>query len=305
MFFRFAALSALLLGLDFWYFVRLNSGDSEIYEKLIAESVELRTRKALEKEPAFQKRYGVQKEIWTQNETRGISIQSLESDLTIAQKGGKIEAIEKLKEIECHTLNGDILRADEGIYSYPSHQFRAQNRCTLTRGQSQIEGSSIEIDLEQNRLLLEQPKGNIAFNNFAFSAKKLLWEKEEERLYLTDEVKIWQGEGLTLLSQNAVVQMRKKEPALVTLTNNVRLISSLIQGKESFATADSLTYDPTEKTLLFGAERKVLFWQEGLSMSAKEVLVGQDQRIEGHGDVHFTFDLEEQNFIKEAFRHYL
>lgn len=72
------------------------------------------------------------------------------------------------------------------------------------------------------------------------------------------------------------------------------------------AIADTITYNPMDKTVLLSTEapKKVLFWQEGLRMSAPEVLLHQD-RIQGLGNVHFTFTLEEQNAIDNLFGKYL
>lgn len=96
------------------------------------------------------------------------------------------------------------------------------------------------------------------------------------------------------------------------LKGNVLLHSTRIKEKESFASADSLLYRTREKTLTLSSipPKKVLFWQDGLSLSASEVQIKQDpeteeETIEGFGDVHFTFDLEEQNFIKKFIANYL
>jgi hypothetical protein len=121
---------------------------------------------------------------------------------------------------------------------------------------------------------------------------------------LSQHVHIEQPGQLHLEADLGVLTLNEYEPALITLTGNVRLVSSLL-AKESYALADTLTYDPQAKTLLFSAEKRVLFWQEGLSLSAPQVLIHQDQTVEGQGDVHFAFDLEEQNYIDQLFRRYL
>lgn len=96
------------------------------------------------------------------------------------------------------------------------------------------------------------------------------------------------------------------------LIGNVQLLSSRIKNKRSFATADSLLYHPQKKSLIFSCAppKKVLFWQEGLSLSASEVRVFQDpasetETIEGLGDVHFSFDGEEKNTIEKLISNYL
>ncbi len=305
MFFRITLLSALLSFGIYWFFVRIQPEDADRYRKLMAESIELRARKAIETEPAFQERQGVQKDIWTHNETHHFRILSQGSELKVLQKKDQIEATENLKQIEGTTPHGFTLLAEEGSYIYPSHQFVAQKNCLLKQGENQIEGNRIDLDLAEEKLKLENPKGHIAPESLDFTAKFLTWEKEANRLYLIDEVRVTQTDDLILLAKKGIVHLEEFKPTQVTLEGNVRLISSRFQNKESFAMADHLTFDPREKTLLFGAEQKVLFWQEGLTLSASEVLIRKDQTIEGHGDVHFTFSLDEQNRIDEFFKQYL
>lgn len=96
------------------------------------------------------------------------------------------------------------------------------------------------------------------------------------------------------------------------LEGTVQLHSSRMKNKESFATADHLFYHLGEKLIVLAAipPKKVLFWQNDLSLSANEIKIRQDpqtgtESIEGFGDVHFTFDDEEQNFIEKFFSNYL
>lgn len=305
MFIRIALLTFLVFIGIYWFFIRIRPEDPQIYQKLVSESAELRTRKALEHEPAFQKRQGVQKDIWTQDETRHFQIQSRNSGLVIRQKKDKIEATEYLEEIEGITPNELRLTADEGIYSYPSHQFTAQKNCKVAQLNNQIEGTRIHLDLIEEILDMENPKGHIQAGNLDFTAESLIWEKDSNLLRLVNDVRITQTEDLVLLAQRGTLHLENYKPTLVVLEGNVRLISLRFQGKESYAMADAATYNPAEKTFLLGADRRVLFWQDGLTLSASEVLIRQDQTIEGHGNVHFSFDLEEQNRIDEFFKQYL
>lgn len=305
MFFRFLALAALFAILIYWFYVRIRPEDPANFEKLVQESFELRTRRALEQEPAHQKRQEVQKDIWTQNESRHFQIQSQGSDLTISQKKDKIEVIERLQNVRCHIQNEFTLTADEGIYTFPSHQFIAEKNCKLVQNQNWMNGERIQFDLIEETVSYENPQGHLASGPIDFSAKRLFWDKRANQLYLLDDVEICQPGAFTLLAYHGTVALEELKPTLIILEGNVRLISSRIQDKESFAVADTLTYNPVDKTLLFSAKKRVLFWQEGLTLSAFEVLIRQDQTVEGHGDVHFTFNLEEQNTIDEFFKQYL
>lgn len=282
--------------------VRVKPSDIPAYHKLVQESAELHTRRALEEEPAHQKRQGVQKDIWSQEETRHFQIQSEHSELILAQQKEKVEAVEQLQQIRC-AIGDEILTADEGIYTYPSHQFTAQNNCRIAHSENHIDGTRIHFDLTQEIVTYENPKGYLA--PFHFTADKLIWHKKEGKLYLTNRVTIEQPDHTTLLADRGDLTLNQLQPLLLTLEGNVRLISHHIEDKGSYAAADTLIYHPLEKTILLTADRKVLFWQEGLALSATEVLIRPDHTVEGHGDVHFTFDLAEQNYIDELFKQYL
>jgi lipopolysaccharide export system protein LptA len=305
MFFRFLTLIALASTAIYWCFIRIDEKDPAEYTKLMRESFEMRTHNALEKEPAFQKRHGVQKDIWTENETRRYQIQSEHSDLSLLQKKDKTEATERLEKIICH-LPGEItLTADEGIFQHPSEQFIAKKNCHLTQNENFIDGDEIHLDLAQEIVTYKHPKGRLSSGPLHFQAEDLLWNKKENKLYLTHQVTIEEPGEFILRGERGTLTLDQFEPKLLVLEGRVRLISSQVQNKESFAVAQSLTYNPIEKTLLFSSPRRVLFWQEGLTLSASEVLIRHDHTVEGRGDVHFTFDLEEQNFINEFFNNYL
>ncbi len=305
MFTRFVFIAAIFGFSLYWFLVRLQPEDLPNYEKLISESADLRTHKALEEKPALQTRKNVQKVIWTKDETERFFIQSETSDLVISQKKDKIEAVEQLKNIHCILPNESTLFADEGIYSYASKQFIARQNCKLKQGENQIEGTQVHFDFVEESISCENPKGRIALEDIAFTANSLFWEKDTNILQLIDEVTITQGSDLIILAKKGAIQLEEFKPVQLTLDGAVRLISSRIEGKESFAMADRLFYDPKAKTLLFSAETRVLFWQDGLTLSAEEVLIGQNQRVEGRGSVHFTFNLEEQNRIETFFKQYL
>lgn len=303
-FFAAFALIAICAIATYWFNVRTGPQDIPAYYNLIQESTELRTKHALEEQPAHQKRQGVQKDIWTQDETRHFQIQSEHSELTLLQKKDKVEAVEKLKQIRCNT-GSETLTADEGTYAFPSHQFTAENNCSLTQSENHIDGTKIHFDLAEEIVTYENPKGTIAAGQIHFTAKNLIWHKKEGKLYLRDQVAIEQRDEFKLVGDKGELTLNELEPLLLVLEGNVRLISSKIQDKESYAVADRLTYDPAEKVLLLTSDRKVLFWQEGLSLSASEVSIREDKSVEGHGDVHFALDMEEQNFIDELFKQYL
>ncbi len=305
MFLRFIILISLATAALYWCFIQTQPQDQETYTKLMQESIEMRTHNPIANQPAHQKRLGVRKEIWTQDETSHFMIESEHSDLTLSQKKEKTEAIEKLENILCTLPDEITLKADIGILEHPSEQLIAKNNCHLTHGENYIDGDQIQLDLKQEIVTYQNPKGRLASGPLHFTAETLIWYKKENKIYLNNNVIIEQPGQFTLHGDQGLLTLDAFEPELLTLTGHVHLISSQIQNKESYAVAESLTYNPKEKTLLFSSERKVLFWQEGLSLSATEVLIREDQTVEGKGEVHFSFDLEEQNFINDFFNNYL
>lgn len=276
MFFRYICLISFLLALAYWFHILIRPEDIAQYHQLVEQSSLLKNRHPLEKEPAHQKRYAVQKDIWTQNETQHIQLFSETSELTVSENTNSLEATEILRNIQCHLSDEFYFSADEGKYIYPTHQ-----------------------------LFYENPKGQMSSPPVYFSAKKLVWEKKENGLHLTDEVEIEEPGQFKLLADKAWIQLDDLNPTLVTVDGQVRLISTSSKTKPTYALADQLIYNPADKTLLFSAQDKVLFWQEGLSISADQVFIREDQTIEGRGNVHFSFTVEEQNSIDTFLKQYL
>ena len=306
MFFRFLALIGLSAFALYWFHLRTCPEDLISYETLALESAQLRTRRAFEETPAHQKRRGVQKDIWSQDRATHFQIRSDHSTLTLWQKKEKVEAVELLGKTHCSTNSGHILTADEGIYAFPSHQFILQKNCHLFQNGNEIAGSRIHFDLTHEVAIYEDPRGRLTPEDpLYFTSKQLIWHKKEGTLTLTRPVTLDRPDQFTLTANRGTLTLDKLEPNLLVLDGNVRLLSSRIQDKESHALADTLTYDPHEKTILLSSAKKVLFWHEGLSLSADEVLIRPDQTVEGRGDVHGSFDLEEQHSIDSFFDPYL
>lgn len=135
--FGFSLLIACTAATCFLLHVHVRSSDVARYRKLIQESVEFRSKRALEKHPAYQMREGVQKDIWTVNGTERLHsrLKCGYSELTLSQKKDKFEAVEELQQIHCWIQEAldpvtqmqqmRTLTALEGTYYYPSHRFLA------------------------------------------------------------------------------------------------------------------------------------------------------------------------------------
>lgn len=285
MLFRRALLfsSFLIVSVSFLaYFLHIQPRPSGIsaYRKLVRESAERHSRRALERAPARQTREGVQKDIWAIDGTERLHfrLNSKYSELTLKQKKDKIEAVEELQQIRCwiqekvdptaQMQQVRTLTAQEGAYYFPSHRFSAHTV-------------------------------HLAFYNLpGFELPKEILPSPPL---------------FSLLSNQALLTCRGEcAPFLLTMEGNVRLFSPSLQGKESFALADAITYSPKEKKWILSsiAPKRVLFWQEGLSLSAPAVHIKSDplthqESIEGKGDVHFAFDLAEKNLIEQLLSKYL
>lgn len=103
-------------------------------------------------------------------------------------------------------------------------------------------------------------------------------------------------------------------PEAVYCDRSVRLISSVIQEQECFALADQLVYFPTSHTIILSSRppNRVLFWQSdgNMTLSSPEVHVRLDPKthketVQGIGDVHFRFTVQEENMIENIFSKYL
>ena len=189
--------------------------------------------------------------------------------------------------------------------------------CHLHRGQDQIDAHEIRFDLFKEELLCINARGALAPRAeqlpLHFSAQTLLWQKKKEKLHLQKDVFIEQSGQFSLYADDALLTFQDEtKPDFFLLEGNVRLFSPRIQDKESFSIADRISFDPREQKLILSSvpPKRVLFWQEGFSLSAPEVHIKRDlltrkETIEGKGDVHFAFDMEEKNIIEQLLSKYL
>ncbi len=127
--------------------VRLRPKDRSAYDRYVRLNGAQRARHALETHPATQHREQVQKDFWIPQgrQRQHLRILSRQSELILHERKGKLEAVEKLRGLECWLQEigggGSILQkkavndsqfvrhltAEEGCYFYPSHHFLAQN----------------------------------------------------------------------------------------------------------------------------------------------------------------------------------
>lgn len=89
----------------------------------------------------------------------------------------------------------------------------------------------------------------------------------------------------------------------ITLEGNVRMVNG---EQTQFAMADHVEYFPNEKTMIFTSDSRVYFYdkQKQIQLSAKKVRAtrGEEDEIEGYGDVRFIFGQEEIEQLKRLFK---
>ncbi len=228
----------------------------------------------------------------------------------------QFQEIQFFDQVEIRTLGDLVARGGSALYKlgalilFPS---LPTTHCQLLRGADRIDAREIRFELPTETLTCDAPEGSLQQDAYRFSASQLVWRRKERTLQLQNKVQLSQPGIFTLEGDEGLICCREEfEPETLLLQGSVRLIAAQIQEKESYAAADTLLYRPLEKTLVLSARapRKVLFWQDGLSLSASEIQIRQDaatkkETIEGIGDVHFAFDIDEQNYFEKLFSNYL
>lgn len=285
----------------YWFHFHLSPKDSETYHLLFTDYKQHKLQNAPSAANGYQTRRGVQKDFWSTDLTRHFQIKSQNSTLFLQNHGLE----ERLDQIHCELIGQFTLDAREGTYTFPSHQLVAKRDCLFVQDGNWVKGDQITLDIDQQIATYINPTGYLAEDNIHFSADRLELHQKTDQLYLLGNVAIYRPDFFDLRADQGTVALHAGHPETILLQKDVRLISSKIQNKPSYCLADTLTYTPKTQAFLFGANERVLFWQEGVSLSAPEILIKQDHTIEGHGDVHCSFNMEEQNYIDQFFKQYL
>ena len=188
----------------YFFHVRLTAEDIPFYHKLILESADLRAHSALEKSSVLQMRKGVRKDIWTIQKEQWMHcrIESARSDMTLIQKGGRIEAMEVLHEIEGWVESNDETRhmvAESGVCFFPSCQATFHCLVADLKPRNRIDVQEIRFDKASNELLCFFPHGRLGDHETLFDADTgythLNRELRPQALFLDGNVRIassWQ-----------------------------------------------------------------------------------------------------------------
>lgn len=176
------------------------------------------------------------------------------------------------------------LRSKNALERHPIQQFREKVQKDIW-----TQNSYYQIRSEQSELVVQQKKDKVESIEYLKNIDGIIEDKEELRTFTADS-------GICRI------------PTQEFTAQNCHLVFFKMPDKtyNGAAIADTVTYNPIAKTILLStaAPKKVLFWQEGLRMSAPEVLLQHDT-VHGIGHVHFTFTLEEQNSLDKLLEKYL
>jgi hypothetical protein len=160
------------------------------------------------------------------------------------------------------TVHGDTLQL------FP----QKNGACFVERSADRIDAQEIRFDRRTNELLCLFPHGTIQKMGTFFDAD----------------------------TGRAQFFAKKLQPQTLLLEGNVQIASHL-QGKASFAMADSASLQvPQKKIVLESAPgKRVFFRQDGLDVSASTVHI--QEAIQGFGDVRFFFYPEEKSVLESIF----
>ncbi len=126
----------------------------------------------------------------------------------------------------------------------------------------------------------------------------------------------YRSEDLALFANQAQMEYTDAEgrlrPSVLTLTGNIRLFSA-DENKPRFAVGDRMSLSTTTRTLILTANpgKRVLYTDDtqGMKIAAQEVHITRDpetheERVQGVGNVKFSFTDEENTLLKKLFPHY-
>ena len=226
---------------------------------------------------ARQVRSQVSKDFWVSGSagrTRA-TIGGIESTLNLVMRGGKIEGVERLVNVDSKTSQGHHFTANEGIYFYPSNHFWAINATLECEGLLKGRAQKIEMSLTGSHLLCS---GGVEL------------DAQKERLHVAAETgSVVFGKELLLSEMHCQGSVQLKRD-------------------DTFALAKQFDYFAEKDLAILSCPlpERVLFWQQSARLSAPEVRMKLDSgKVEGLGDVHCSFDLEEQNLFDAIFAKYL
>lgn len=167
-----------------------------------------------------------------------------------------------------------------------------------------------KIQFLQNVLITLGSKIQASSDSAIFEGKEIILSPSEETKVC--KLLIPEQSNLEITSKLAKVLLENKKPQKIFLENDVHLYSPNIQNKPSYAIADILSFDIIDQKIHLKSlnPKRVLFWQDGVKLSAPEIIISKDtetksEKIEGIGDLRLSFDMSEKKQIQEFLQRYL
>lgn len=265
-------LSALIFTFSLGFFLvqyhfHITPTDFDAYLVLKEAKAKRKREKPLQMSPAVQKRYDVRKELWIPENTA-----FQRKHLLITCKESELQLLEKKGKIE--TL--------EQMTDVDCHLFEPleTRHFVATEGTYHYPSQTFEAK-------------DVTFRFFQKDASPYLSGTANQTYFTASNQIATQSEA-------------------IHCEGNVRLFSQM--KEDAYALADQLIYYPKMRTLhLFShSPTRVLFWKADgtMQLSAPQIQARYDthrgsEEVEGIGDVHFAFDVDEKNRIETLFGKYL
>ncbi len=163
--------------LVYFQFIAVREKDLAAYQDLMQESLDIKSKHALEKEPGKQIRFLVQKDIWTGEDQKKSHIRMISenSELIISQQGRSLEAHETFRNMKgSMQKEADAsliyrIEAMEGFYRFPSDELVANKVKIFTEDHFYLEADRAEIVTADQPLQLE---GNIRLRSSSWLDKE-------------------------------------------------------------------------------------------------------------------------------------
>lgn len=199
--------------------------------------------------------------------------------------------------------NLGTLISDQEIFLFQKDKnligFKSFGKTTLTylNNHQLISHGTLSFDRERNVGNVDSP-----LVNGGVPEELQLSYQEGEMSVLADKANIEYNE------ENGIFQ-----PISVSLKGHVKISSHATDKPGRFGLADRLTYSPTTRTFILGADpgKKVVFvnGEDNLKISAQEVHITQDpttkkQTVKGLGNVQLALTAEEQASLNKYFGKY-
>ena len=115
--------------------------------------------------------------------------------------------------------------------------------------EGKVDAKHARLYFEKEVLICDEPNGILSKNPIRFRADEMVWRRAENELVLNKNVHIEHLDEMRAEADTATLTYPEEfDFDELVLSGQVRLFSNKIEGKESFALADTLVYKPEKLT---------------------------------------------------------